>query len=198
LVGGALLIAGGVAFRSQQLPRLAAQRRLNATADELAALRARAASSPNDVSARWAVASWLGEHGRAAEAETELREIVALDAGYRPAWEALAQGMVLQGRFPDALKANQELMRRWPESATGYAGAAVCYRATNELKRALEMAQAALKRSTDLVNARLIVGVLALDYAQQAASAESRTAEYQLAARMLEQVAKDRPGVPDG
>jgi len=192
-----VLIGGGLAYRSQQLPRLAAQTRVNEVAAQLAARRAAVEASPNDVGAHWALATWLGEHGRAAETEPILRKIVEIDGGHQPAWEALAQGLVLQGRFPEALAANRELIRRWPESATGYAGAAVCYRRANELKQALEMAQAAMKRSSDAVSSRLIVGVLALDYAEQAASSETRSDEYQLAARMLEQVVKDRPDLTD-
>jgi tetratricopeptide (TPR) repeat protein len=196
-VGGGLLIGGGFAYRNQQLPRLAAQRRLNQAASELAARQAAVEANPNDVAAHWALANWLGEHGRAAETEPELRKIVEIDPGDQGAWRALAQGLALQGRFPEALAANRELIRRWPEQPTGYAGAAVCYRGTNELKQALQMAQAALQRSPNSVDARLIVGVVAVDYADQAASAETRSGEYQLAAKMLEQVVKERPELAD-
>jgi tetratricopeptide (TPR) repeat protein len=194
LLVGIVLIAASLAYRNRQLPRFAAQRRQSQQARELAARQAAVAARPNDVNARWALATWQMEAEQPAEAESELRAILRIDPGHRSSRLALAQIMTLQRRFQEALGANREIIRRWPDDPAGYAGAALCYRQLDELADGLRMARLALARSPQAANSHYLVGTIALDYAGQAANRRARKEEYRLAVRMLEKVVK---AVPD-
>jgi len=193
LVTGGVLVSAGIAYRDWQLPRLAAQRLARQIEAREASLETAVRDSPNNLNARLELSEWRAANGRAPEAEQELRAALRIDPGHRESWLRLSRMLTEQRRFADALQANREIIRRWPDDPTGYAAAAICYRQLDELAAALSHARLALKHNPDPAASRYLVGALALEYAEQGATVDDRENEYALAQKMLEPVVRAAP-----
>lgn len=196
-LAGIVLAGASIAYRNSQMPKLAAQRRRLEVAEELARRQEAVQTRPGDADAHWGLASWYLQMGREADAEAETRAAIRIDPGHREAWNGLTRMLTFQHRFPEALRANREIIRRWPDSSVGYQGAALCYWQMEELDQALAVAKQALRTEDDPVGSRYTVGAVALDYAERGVIARLRVREYGLAVRMLEDVTRKMPGNAD-
>lgn len=89
------------------------------------------AQDPNDSFSRYALALELEKEGGAQEAVPHLREVIARDAGYVPAYHQLGRLLAQTGFVDDA----RDTYRRGIEVAT----ASGDQRARSEMQEALEM-----------------------------------------------------------